>query len=157
MYIYIHIYIYIYITGYEAIYSLCLCVGVGYVSCCCHRFHSSFGGFSLYCIPVCLPIVDNQGPDTIKNMSSYQYRKSHCGGKMAIRSSFLHNGNFYTGKMTSIYPINSQDGFQKHMGATHKLCKHTELFITYLWWSILCFLVYLVYITIDTIVYTPLV
>ena len=31
-------------------------------------------------------------------MSSYQYRKSHCGDKTAVRSSYLHNGISYTGK-----------------------------------------------------------
>ena len=36
-------------------------------------------------------------------MSSYQYRKSHCGDKTVVRSSYLHNGIFYTGKITSLY------------------------------------------------------
>ena len=36
---------------------------------------------------------------------SYQYRKSHCGDKMVIRSSYLHNGNSYTGKKTYLYWI----------------------------------------------------
>ena len=35
--------------------------------------------------------------------SSYQYRKSHCGDKTVVRSSYLHNGISYTGKMTSLY------------------------------------------------------
>ena len=38
-------------------------------------------------------------------MSSYLYRKSHCGDKTVIRSSYLHNGISYTGKMTSLYWI----------------------------------------------------
>ena len=38
---------------------------------------------------------------------SYQYRKSHCGNKTVIRSSYLHNGISYTGKMTSLYWIRS--------------------------------------------------
>ena len=38
-------------------------------------------------------------------MSSYQYRKSHCGDKTIVRSSYLHNGISYTGKMTSLYWI----------------------------------------------------
>ena len=38
-------------------------------------------------------------------MSSYQYRKSHCVDKMVVRSSYLHNGISYTGKMTSLYWI----------------------------------------------------
>ena len=41
-------------------------------------------------------------------MSSYQYRKSHCGDKMVVRSSYLHNGISYTGKMTSLYWIRAQ-------------------------------------------------
>ena len=41
-------------------------------------------------------------------MSSYQYRKSHCGGKMVVRSSYLDNGISYTGKMTSLYWTRAQ-------------------------------------------------
>ena len=36
-------------------------------------------------------------------MWSYQYRKSHCGDKTVVRSSYLHNGISYTGKMASLY------------------------------------------------------
>ena len=36
-------------------------------------------------------------------MSSYQYRKPHCGDKTILRPSYLHNGISYTGKMTSLY------------------------------------------------------
>ena len=38
-------------------------------------------------------------------MSSYQYRKSHCGDKTILRPSYLHNGISYTGKMISLYWI----------------------------------------------------
>ena len=38
-------------------------------------------------------------------MSSYQHRKSHCGDKMVVRSSYLHNEISYTDKMTSLYWI----------------------------------------------------
>ena len=38
-------------------------------------------------------------------MTSYQYRKFHCGDKMILRSSYLHSGISYTGKMTSLYWI----------------------------------------------------
>ena len=41
-------------------------------------------------------------------MSSYRYRKSHCGDKTVVRSSYLHNGISYTGKMTSFYWIRAQ-------------------------------------------------
>ena len=39
---------------------------------------------------------------------SYQYRKSHCGDKIVLRLSYLHNGISYTGKMTSSYWIRVQ-------------------------------------------------
>ena len=37
--------------------------------------------------------------------SSYQYRESHCGHKTVVRSSYLHNGISYAGKMSSLYWI----------------------------------------------------
>ena len=45
------------------------------------------------------------GPQFNIKMLSYQYRKSHCGDRTVIRSSYLHNGISYTGKMTSLYWI----------------------------------------------------
>ena len=41
-------------------------------------------------------------------MSSYQYRKSHCGDKTILRSSYFHNGISYTGKTASLYWIGAQ-------------------------------------------------
>ena len=38
-------------------------------------------------------------------MSSYRYRKSHCGNKTVVRSSYLHSVMSYTCKMTSLYWI----------------------------------------------------
>ena len=49
------------------------------------------------------------GPWFNIKMSSYRYRKSHCGDKTVVRSSYLHNGISYTGKMTSFYWIRAQD------------------------------------------------
>ena len=43
------------------------------------------------------------GPRFNLKISSYQYRKSHCGDKTVVKSSYLHNGISYTGKMTSLY------------------------------------------------------
>ena len=43
------------------------------------------------------------GPRFNIKMSSYQYRKSHCGDKTVVRSSYLHNVISYTGKMASLY------------------------------------------------------
>ena len=47
-------------------------------------------------------------------ISSYQYRKSHCGDKAILRPFYLHNGTFYTGKMTSLYWIRAQGGHFKN-------------------------------------------
>ena len=41
-------------------------------------------------------------------MSSYRYRKSHCGDKTILRPSYLHNGIFYTGETTSLYWVGVQ-------------------------------------------------
>ena len=45
------------------------------------------------------------GPRFNIKMLSYQYRKSHCGDKTVVRSSYLHNGISFTGKMSSLYWI----------------------------------------------------
>ena len=45
------------------------------------------------------------GPWFNIKMSSCRYRKSHCGDKTVVRSSYLHNGIVYTGKMSSLYWI----------------------------------------------------
>ena len=44
------------------------------------------------------------GPLFNIKMSSYQYRRFHCGDKTILRPSYLHNGISYTGK-TSLYWI----------------------------------------------------
>ena len=49
------------------------------------------------------------GPLFNIKMSSYQYRKSHCGDKTVVRSSYLHKGISYTGKMASLYWDGPQD------------------------------------------------
>ena len=49
------------------------------------------------------------GPWFNIEMSSYQYRKSHCGDKTVVRSSYLHNGICYTVKMTSLHWNNPLD------------------------------------------------
>ena len=38
-------------------------------------------------------------------MTSYLYRKSHCGDKTILRPSYLHNGISCTGNTTSLYWI----------------------------------------------------
>ena len=41
--------------------------------------------------------------------TAYQYKKSHYGDKIVIRSSYFHNGISYTGKISSLYWIRVQD------------------------------------------------
>ena len=56
----------------------------------------------------CTKITRAPGPRFNIKMPSYQYRKSHCGDKTVVRSSYLHNGISYTGKITSLYWISTQ-------------------------------------------------
>ena len=57
------------------------------------------------------PIKWIPGPWFYIKMSSYQYRKSHCGDKTVVRLSYRHKGISYTGKMTSFYWISPQSQF----------------------------------------------
>ena len=59
----------------------------------------------LWCVHKC---HIEPGPRFNIKMPSYQYRKSHCGDKTVVRSSYLHNGISYTGKMASLYWIRAQ-------------------------------------------------
>ena len=63
----------------------------------------------IYCVFI---ILGNQSSGSWFNinMSSYQYRKSHCGDKTVGRPSYLHNGISYTGTMSSLYWIGALDG-----------------------------------------------
>ena len=45
------------------------------------------------------------GPRFNIKMTSYQYRKSHCGDKTILRPSYLRNGIYFTGKTTYLYWI----------------------------------------------------
>ena len=44
---------------------------------------------------------------------SYQYRKSQCGDKMVVKSSYLHNRISYTCKTSSLYWIGSQNLYKR--------------------------------------------
>ena len=59
-----------------------------------------FGGKTSYHL-----VNRGPGPWFIVKMLSHRYRKSHCGDKTIVRSSYLHNGISYAGKMTSLYWI----------------------------------------------------
>ena len=81
------------------------------------------------------------GPWFNIKITSYQCRKSHCGDKTVIRSSYLHNGISHTGKMSSLYWIRAQYVIHSHFQQTIQFCCthcteryfsidcHTELFI----------------------------
>ena len=60
------------------------------------------------------------GPWFNIKMPSYQYRKSHCGDKTVVRSSYLHNGISYTGKMPSLY-------WTKTQGVTNNIHRHRRV------------------------------
>ena len=60
-------------------------------------------------VAICFPIdLGEPGPWFNIKMTSYQYRKSHCGDKTILRPSYLHNGIFFSGKMSSLYWIRAQ-------------------------------------------------
>ena len=63
----------------------------------------STGGFKSLILPRKFTQVYLPGPRFNIKISSYQYRKSHCGDNTVVRSSYLHNGISYTGKMSSLY------------------------------------------------------
>ena len=71
------------------------------------------------------------GPKCNIKMSSYQYRKSHCRDKMIIRSSYLHNDIFYTGKMESSYWTNTlfSTGFACSLFRTKPLLNQYKLMV----------------------------
>ena len=58
----------------------------------------------------------NQGPDSIWRcyLTWCQYKNSHCGDKTVIRLSYIHHGNSYIGKTTSLYWISPQVFCLKH-------------------------------------------
>ena len=62
-----------------------------------------------YCTNAPRSVNSITGPWFNIKMSSYQYRKSHCGDKTILRPSYLHNGISYTGKMISLYWIGALD------------------------------------------------
>ena len=67
------------------------------------------------------------GPRFNIKMLSYQDRKSHCGDKTVVRSSYLHNGISYTGKMSSIMIHIYWIGALRAMSWESKLPFHDEI------------------------------
>ena len=66
-------------------------------------------GYKRACMDISKLKPATPGPRFNIKMTSYQYRKSHCGDKTILRPSYLHNGISYTGKMTSLYWIGALD------------------------------------------------
>ena len=65
-------------------------------------------------VVVCLLCLECRSKVSLPNMNirrypPYQYRKSHCGDKTVLRTSYLHDGISYTGTMASLYWIRAQD------------------------------------------------
>ena len=56
-------------------------------------------------------------------MSSYQYRKSHCGDETIWQMSYLHSGFSYAGKITSLYWIRATKAFAFWRSRCSKLNK----------------------------------
>ena len=72
----------------------------------CRCFNVSLVSLALHC----------WDPGTRLNikMLSYQYRKSHCGGKTILRPSYLHHTISQTGKMSSSYWIRALTPFETY-------------------------------------------
>ena len=75
-----------------------------------------------------MQFLSRPGPWFNIKMTSYRYRKSHCGDKTILRPSYLHNGISYTGKMTSLYWIRAQHIITNvctcHGSTAVALCEH---------------------------------
>ena len=70
--------------------------------CWCSTFHAR-GSQSALNFWTCRIHPRNARPWFNIKMLSDHYRKSHCGDKTVVRSSYLDNGVSYTGKMTSLW------------------------------------------------------
>ena len=58
----------------------------------------------------------------MSSVTSYQYRKPHCGDKTVLRSSYLHNGNSYLDVMASLYQMGPEETNQCWSPAGSCLC-----------------------------------
>ena len=70
-------------------------------------------------------LIERSGPWFNIKMSSYQYRKSHCGDKTVVRSFYLHNGISYIGKMASLYWFRPQLFREKQWDIGGKRGRHS--------------------------------
>ena len=59
------------------------------------------------------------GPRFNIKVTSYQYKKSHCGDKTILRPSYLHNLISYTDKIKSLYWIRAQNETKQSVNYVH--------------------------------------
>ena len=86
---------------------------MGVIDCCVQPLDRSHGPLVKAFDAIHREKSSDLGPDSI----SCQYRKSHFGDKMVAKSSYLHNGISYTGKITSLYwidPLGLLGGTMQH-------------------------------------------
>ena len=75
--------------------------------------------------------MSRPGPRFNIKITSYQFRKSHCGDKTILRLFYLHNGNSYTGKMKSLYWIRALAlCVLRHQELCHWLCWVHDSFVS---------------------------
>ena len=67
-------------------------------------------------------------------MSSYQYRKSHCGVKSILPSSYLYNRISYTYRTTSLYWIGVQVLTDRGL-EMHAQWRNCEITIDMIYWN----------------------
>ena len=78
-------------------------------------------------------LVPRPGPWFNIKMSSYQYRKSHCGDKTILRPSYLHNGVSYTGKTPSLYLIGAPVTITYYNKVARSVCHKEVTWFTRRW------------------------
>ena len=97
-----------------------------------------------------------------KYMLSYQHRKYQCGEKMVVRLSYLQDGIFYTGKMSSLYWIKALfiENVSEHFNTKNFYCllisiwnyklKHIKPGDTHIWYTSMTMQYYMGAITLLT-------
>ena len=84
------------------------CVKQHYMVVCNFSAHTPMGKNFKFSPHIITWKLRDPGPWFNIKMTSYQYRKFHCGDKTILRPSYLHNGISHTDKMTSLYWIKAQ-------------------------------------------------
>ena len=97
------------------------------------KFHEVHSQEASQCLECLSPDVNQSqcskpqtGPRFNIKMHSYQYRKSHSGDKTVVRSSYLHNGISYIGKMSSLYWIRAQKASLRHSDIIVLILQYTR-------------------------------